>query len=71
MAETYFTFATTHHALWAEEVARAHRILSEVVPTPARATGRCNLALITTAVDAERLTATLRAEGVPFEILRG
>ena len=42
-----FTFDTTHHALWAEEVAGERAIPAEVVPAPAEAGARCNLALET------------------------
>ncbi|MBV9107865.1 MAG: DUF3343 domain-containing protein, partial [Gemmatimonadetes bacterium] len=50
-----FTFDTTHHALWAEEVARERGIPAEVVPAPAAAHARCNLALETLPGDADRL----------------
>jgi hypothetical protein len=61
-----FGFDTTHHALWAEEVARAAGIAAEVVPAPPALHARCNLALETMADDAEALSAALLAEGVPF-----
>lgn len=61
----FFTFDTTHHALWAEEVARDAGIPAEVVPAPPAARARCNLALETLPEDTERLSATLAAEGVP------
>ena len=66
-AETeIFTFDTTHHALWAEEVARERDIPVEVVPAPPAAHARCNLALETLHQDADRLGHALEAEGVPF-----
>jgi hypothetical protein len=61
-----FTFDTTHHALWAEEVAREAGIPAEVVPAPAAARARCNLALETLPEEADRLAAELAAAGVPF-----
>lgn len=61
----FFTFHTTHHALWAEEVARDAGIPAEVVPAPPAARARCNLALEALPDDAERLAGTLAAEGVP------
>jgi selenocysteine lyase/cysteine desulfurase len=65
---TWFTFDTTHHALWAEEVAGEHRIASELVPAPAEANARCNLALMTTDEEIEGLAAVLEAEGVPYRL---
>jgi hypothetical protein len=52
-----FTFDTTHHALWAEEIAREAGIPAEVVPAPPAARARCNLALETLPEEAERLAA--------------
>ena len=63
-----FTFDTTHHALWAEEVARERGIPAEVVPAPAAAHARCNLALETLPGDADRLRDALADEGVPFSL---
>lgn len=60
-----FTFDTTHHALWAEEVARGADIPAEVVPAPPAARARCNLALETLPEEVERLAGALAAEGVP------
>jgi hypothetical protein len=61
-----FTFDTTHHALWAEEVAAASGVAADVVPAPPAARARCNLALETHADDADALAAALSAAGVPF-----
>jgi DNA-binding transcriptional MerR regulator len=61
-----FTFETTHHALWAEEVARDHGVPAEVVPAPPAARARCNLALETLPADEERMAALLDGAGVPF-----
>jgi hypothetical protein len=63
-----FTFETTHHALWAEEVARERAIPAEVIPAPAAAHARCSLALETLPGDVARLRAELEAEGVPFAL---
>ena len=69
MPETVvLTFDTTHHALWAEEVAREREIPAEVIPAPAAAHARCNLALETLREDLDRLRAALGAEGVPFAV---
>jgi hypothetical protein len=61
-----FTFDTTHHALWAEEIAVQRRIPNEVVPAPPEANARCNLALEVLADDAARMETALHEEGVPF-----
>jgi hypothetical protein len=61
-----FTFDTTHHALWAEEVAAESGIPAQVVPAPPAARARCNLALETFPEDEATLAAVLAAAGVPF-----
>ncbi|MDR0786721.1 MAG: DUF3343 domain-containing protein [Gemmatimonadota bacterium] len=66
-----FTFDTTHHALWAEEVANERRIPTEIIPAPAGAHARCNLALLTLEDDIETLTGALKETGVPFSLFRG
>lgn len=60
------TFDTTHHALWAEDVARESGIPAEIVPAPPAAHARCDLALEYFVEDGERLRQALRAEGVSF-----
>lgn len=66
MARMVFTFDTTHHALWAEEVAEARGIPADVVPAPPAAHARCSLALETLPEDVANLAAALDEEGVPF-----
>lgn len=66
MARMIFTFDTTHHALWAEEVAEARHIPVDVVPAPPAARARCNLALETLPEEVDSLAAALDEEGVPF-----
>jgi len=63
-----FTFDTTHHALWAEEVARERDIPAEAIPAPAAANARYSLALETLPGDVARLSAALGDEGVPFAL---
>lgn len=63
-----FTFDTTHHALWAEEVAGEAGIPVEVIPAPPAAGARCNLALAALPGDVPRLAEELRAGGVPFAL---
>lgn len=66
MTRIIFTFSTTHHALWAEEVAEARGIPADVIPAPPAARARCNLALETLPQDVGTLAAALDQEGVPF-----
>lgn len=68
MPHSIFTFDTTHHALWAEEVARENDVPAEVLPAPPAAHARCNLALETLPALTGRLAALLEREGVPFAL---
>lgn len=61
-------FDTTHHALWAEEVAREREIPVEVVPAPPQSRAKCDLALRTLPALLERLEEELRREGVPYRL---
>ena len=63
-----FTFDTTHHALWAEEIAREREIPAEPIPAPPAANARCSLALETLPRDVPRLSAALDEEGVTFAL---
>lgn len=65
---TVFTFETTHHALWAEEVAAEAGIPAEVVPAPPAAHARCNLAIETLPETVGALGAALDAAGVPYSL---
>lgn len=66
MTRTVFTFDTTHHALWAEEVAESRGIPAQVIPAPPAARARCNLALETLPEEVASLASALEDEGVPF-----
>lgn len=66
--KTWFTFDTTHHALWAEEVANERRIATELVPAPSEANARCNLALITLDEEIGTLALALDEESVPYRL---
>jgi len=71
MEPAIFTFGTTHHALWAEEVAGDAGIAVEVIPAPPAARARCNLALAAHPADVPRLSAELEAQGVAFGVWEG
>ena len=66
-----FTFDTTHHALWAEEVAIACGSPRDLVPAPAATNARCNLALETLPESFDRMRTALREAGVPFGVHPG
>ncbi|NLG62448.1 MAG: DUF3343 domain-containing protein [Candidatus Cloacimonetes bacterium] len=61
-------FDTTHHALWAEEIARNKGLAVDVVPAPPEADARCDLALAFLEEDELELIASLDAAGVPFRL---
>ncbi len=65
-----FVFDTTHHAIWAEEVAEERGIAVEVVPAPPEAKASCGLALRVHATRADQLSGALSEEGVQFRIHR-
>jgi hypothetical protein len=64
-ARATLVFDTTTAALWAEEVARDAGIPAEIVPAPADAAAKCDLALETLVVHVQALEAALGAQGVP------
>jgi hypothetical protein len=61
-------FDTTHHAMWAEEVARAAGIAAEVVPAPEGTDAKCGLALEVLEEGFDSLLPQLEKEGIPFRI---
>jgi len=62
-----FLFDTTHHVLWAEEIALEAGIPADVVPAPPdRDEARCDLALETFRARASDLAVRLGEEGVVF-----
>lgn len=70
MERIFFTFSTTHHALWAEEVAHTASVPCEIVPAPPDAHARCNLALEVFQEDVTRFSEALEGEGVEFGLWR-
>lgn len=61
-------FDTTHHAMWAEEVAKAEGLGAEVVPAPEGVEAKCGLALEVLAEDLDRVVGSLEREGIPFKV---
>lgn len=60
------TFDTTHHALWAEEIATRLLLGIEIIPAPADSGAKCDLAIEYLRDDEAALIAALQAEAVPF-----
>lgn len=60
-------FDTTHHALWAEEIARDQGIAVEVVPAPEGADAKCGMALEVKTSSYEDLKGLLAKENIPFK----
>ena len=66
MPPIVFTFDTTHHALWAEQVALEAGFGAQVIPAPADSDAKCDLALEVLWEDGEALRAALSAHGILF-----
>ena len=63
-----FTFDTTHHAMWAEDVAREHEIPVDVVPAPPDGGARCGAALRVPGPRSDELAAMLKGEGILYRV---
>jgi len=61
-------FDTTHHALWAEEVAVTAGLAVDVVPAPSGSPARCDLALAFLPEQENALLGVLDAAGVPWSL---
>ena len=61
-------FDTTHHAMWAEEIAREQGVPVEVVPAPEGVDAKCGMALEVLPDSFEDLQAALTREGIPFTL---
>ncbi|MGH7503487.1 MAG: DUF3343 domain-containing protein [Longimicrobiales bacterium] len=66
MSTRIFTFDTTHHALWAEQIALELLLGAQVIPAPAAANAKCSLALEVLDEDADSLRAALDEQGVVY-----
>lgn len=64
-------FETTHHAMWAEEVAGERGIPAEVVPAPPEVEAKCGLALRTLPDRVPELGEALDEAGVPWALFGG
>lgn len=66
-----FLFDTSHHAMWAEDVAGEQEVPAEVIPAPPEADAKCGVALRVPAENADDLRATFDGEGIPYTVLDG
>ncbi len=65
------TFDTTHHALWAEQIAGAERLGVQVVHSPPDSGARCDLALEVLDDDVAALCSALDTRGVAYRRYAG
>lgn len=65
-----FVFETTHHAMWAEDVARDQAIPAQVVPAPPDGGARCGVALRTPVHRADELAQALDDERILYRVLK-
>ena len=68
MSNRILVFDTTHHAMWAEELAREQGVAVEVVPAPEGVDAKCGMALEVSPDSLENLQALLAKEGIPFTL---
>lgn len=61
-------FDTTHHALWAEDVARDKGFAVEVIPAPEGTDAKCGMALEVAPESFDELQQVLSQEGIAFKV---
>jgi hypothetical protein len=64
------TFDTTHHALWAEQLAHEHGLAAEPTPAPPEAGALCDIALEYLPEEELQLGDVLRRAGIEFRVWR-
>lgn len=62
------TFDTTHHALWAEQLAHENGLAAEVTPAPPESNAKCDLAIEFLRDEEDALLSILHEAGVEFRI---
>lgn len=65
------TFDTTHHALYAEQLAHEHALAAEPTPAPAESGALCDIALEFLPEEEARLSQVLTEAGIPFRLWEG
>ena len=68
MTNRILIFDTTHHAMWAEELAKEQNLAVEVVPAPEGVDAKCGMALEVLPGAFDNLQTLLQKEGVPFKV---
>jgi tripartite-type tricarboxylate transporter receptor subunit TctC len=61
-------FDTTHHAMWAEEIAREQGVAVEVIPAPEGVDAKCGMALEVIAEALDNFKEMLNKEGIPYTL---
>jgi hypothetical protein len=64
------TFDTTHHALWAEQLAHEHGLAAEPTPAPPESGALCDIALEYLPEEELQLGDVLRSAGIEFRLWR-
>jgi hypothetical protein len=62
------TFETTHHALWAEQVAEEKGLGVQVVAAPKESGSQCGMALEALPEDLDSLTTALDELGIVYRL---
>jgi hypothetical protein len=65
------TFDTTHHALYAEQLALEHGLAAQPVPAPPASGALCDIALEFLPEEEARLSEVLNEAGVVFRVWQG
>ncbi|MGH7475751.1 MAG: DUF3343 domain-containing protein [Longimicrobiales bacterium] len=60
-------FDTTHHAIWAEQLASERGVAVQVISAPPGARARCDIALEVLPEQYERFAGVLQEARIPFE----
>jgi len=61
-----YTFDSSHHAFWAEDLAREHGLPIDVIPAPSNAESKCGLALRLSEQRSAELENLCSREGINF-----
>jgi hypothetical protein len=64
------TFDTTHHALWAEQLAHEHGLAAEPTPAPPASGALCDIALEYLPEEELQLRDVLTSAGIEFRTWR-
>jgi hypothetical protein len=62
------TFDTTHHALWAEQLAHEHGLAAQPTPAPPESGALCDIALEYLSEEELQLRDVLTSAGIEFRV---